>query len=378
MPDHTGATALDVRGLTVTYEGWAALVGATLTLGEGEVLELLGPSGSGKSTFLYAVAGFQPPAAGEIRLHGQLVASAASALAPEERDIAFVFQNYALWPHMSVLDTVAYAARRRRTRRGAARAEAMPILERLGIGALAQRQPAELSGGEQQRVGLARALARHASLYLFDEPTAHLDTQLRNVFIEELLTRQRDTGAAAVYATHNAEEALSIADAVALLDRGVIVQIGTPEQVYAEPVDLWAARLTGPASVLTAPVVATGVGTCTVLVDTIELTVSCSNARPAVGSMRRLLVRPGWSRLGGSATGTVEAVWFRGPHTDYLVETAVGSIQIREAGTPRYHVGEPVQWSLRRSWLLGDEPVVGEETDVSPAPLPVPSDSPRH
>ena len=164
-----------------------------------------------------------------------------------------VFQNYALWPHLSAVDTVAYPARRRGAGRAQARAEALEILDRLHIGHLAHRKPAELSGGEQQRVGLARALARRPSVYLFDEPTAHLDTHVRGVFLEELVARQHDSGAAAVYATHDAEEALGLADRVALLRGGRVIQIGTPQQVYGEPVDLFAARLTGPASLIDAP-----------------------------------------------------------------------------------------------------------------------------
>ena len=183
-----------------------------------------------------------------------------------------VFQNYALWPHLSALDTVAYPGRRRGMSRAQARQEAMVILERLHVSHLADRRPAELSGGEQQRVGLGRALARDAALYLFDEPTAHLDMHVRAVFVEELLTRLRDTGAAAMYATHDAEEALGVADRVVLLADGRVVQVGTPEEVYHRPVDLWAARLTGPASVLAGP---TG----------------------------PLLVRPGWARLEGRRTG---------------------------------------------------------------------------
>ena len=167
--------------------------------------------------------------------------------------MAMVFQNYALWPHLTALDTVAYPMRRRGVRRAQARREALEILARLHVADLADRHPAELSGGEQQRVGLGRALARDASLYLFDEPTAHLDTHVRGVFLEELLTRRRDSGAAALYATHDAEEALGVADRVALLAAGRVVQVGTPEEVYHRPVDLWAARLTGPASVLARP-----------------------------------------------------------------------------------------------------------------------------
>jgi ABC-type sugar transport system ATPase subunit len=319
--------ALALRGLEVAYGSALALAGVQLAVAPGEVLALLGPSGSGKSTLLHAVAGFLDPKAGEIWLNGRLVAGPGGTLAPERRDVAFVFQNYALWPHLSALDTVAYPARRRKVPASRARDQALMILDRLHIAHLASRYPAELSGGEQQRVGLARALARQASLYLFDEPTAHLDTQVRAVFLEELAARQRDSGAAAVYATHDAEEALGLADRVALLAGGKVVQIGTPQEVYGQPVDLAAAQLTGPASVLTAP-----------------------------GSVGGLLVRPDWACLDGDRLGQVLQVWFRGPHADYLLSTSAGQLLLREPGPPTHQVGDEVRWRLRRGWPLPDPP----------------------
>ena len=312
--------ALEVTDLVVAYEATTALCGVSLSVRPGEVLALLGPSGSGKSTLLHVVAGFLVPTAGTIRLGGTTVAGNGRPLAPERRDLAVVFQNYALWPHLSALDTVAYPARRRGAGRAQARSEALAILERLRIAHLADRRPAELSGGEQQRVGLARALARRPSVYLFDEPTAHLDTHVRGVFLEELVTRQRDSGAAAVYATHDAEEALGLADRVALLREGRLLQVGTPQQVYDQPVDLFAARLTGPASVIGA---ADGSG--------------------------ELLIRPGWARLGGPLEAKLRAVWFRGPHSDYLVAGPLGELLIREAGPPQHPVGARVGWTLLRS-----------------------------
>ncbi|MCW2765835.1 MAG: ABC-type transport system, ATPase component [Nocardioides sp.] len=313
--------ALELRGLSVSYDGTPALTDVHLTVAAGEMVALLGPSGSGKSTLLHAVAGFHAPRAGEVWLGGQRVAAPDGGEPPERRGVAMVFQNYALWPHLTALDTVAYPGRRRGLRRSQARAEAMAILERLQVAHLAHRRPSELSGGEQQRVGLGRALARHAALYLFDEPTAHLDTHVRGVFLEELLTRRRESGAAALYATHDAEEALGVADRVVLLAAGRVVQVGTPEEVYRRPVDLWAARLTGPASVLTGPDGA-------------------------------VLVRPEWARLAGDRTAVVDDVWFRGPHSDYLLNTDAGRLLVREPGPPRHQSGETVAWSLLESWAL--------------------------
>ncbi len=343
---------LSVRDLTVRYDGSAALNGVSFSVAEGEILALLGPSGSGKSTLLHTIAGFLAPTAGEIWLHGRRVASPTRITAPERRDIAMVFQNYALWPHMSVRDTVAYPMRRRRIGTATARQTALRILDRLHIGQLAGRRPAELSGGERQRVGLARALARDASLYLFDEPTAHLDTHVRGIFLEELVARQRASGAAALYATHDAEEALGLADRVALLDGGRVVQIGSPEQVYAEPADLWAARLTGPASLLSAAVVEVDGEAWTLDVAGSRAVVSCHLPGGRPEGSQRFLVRPGWARLGGDLPGEVRAVWFRGPHCDYLVETGCGDVVLREPGAARHRVGDRLSWGLHRVWLL--------------------------
>ena len=165
-----------------------------------------------------------------------------------------VFQDHALWPHLSVLDTVAYPLRRAGAPKSAARQAARDILEQLGLGPLAERRPGQLSGGEQQRVGLARALARGPGLYLFDEPTAHLDASLRGQILEEVARRRAADGAAAIYATHDAAEALAIADRVAVLHSGRMAQAGPPAEVYAAPDDLIVAALTGPMSVLHAPV----------------------------------------------------------------------------------------------------------------------------
>jgi ABC-type Fe3+/spermidine/putrescine transport system ATPase subunit len=317
-----------VTDLDVAYGATTALHAVSLRIRPGEMLALLGPSGSGKSTLLHAVAGFLAPRAGTIRLAGTTVTGGGPLVPPERRDLGVVFQNYALWPHLTAVETVAYPLRRRGTPRVQARAEALEIMARLRVAHLAGRRPAELSGGEQQRVGLARALARRPSVYLFDEPTAHLDTHVRAVFLDELATRRRDSGAAALYATHDAEEALGLADRVALLHDGRLLQVGTPQQVYDEPVDLFAAQLTGPASVL---------------------------------DDGRLLVRPGWARLGGpsdggpsdgSSDGVVRAVRFRGPHSDYLVTTPRGELLIREPGPPCHPVGAQPGWTLLRGWPL--------------------------
>jgi ABC-type sulfate/molybdate transport systems ATPase subunit len=213
-------------------------------------------------------------------------------------------------------------------RRDLARSQARKILERLGIGSIAERRPVQLSGGEQQRVGLARAIARQAALYLFDEPTAHLDAQIRDVFLTELAARRRESGAAAVYATHDAAEALGLADRVALLVDGRVIQIGLPQEVYARPVSVEAARLTGPVSLV-------------------------------AGSGGPLLVRPDWVRLGGDRTGVVVDVWFRGSYTDYALQTAQGELLLRTQAPPGHRRGEEITWCLDRTWPLPAAPALG-------------------
>jgi ABC-type sugar transport system ATPase subunit len=308
----------------VAHGPTTVLDSVNLSVGEGEVLALLGPSGSGKSTLLNAIAGFISIRSGEIALGTRLVATPNRADPPERREVAFVFQDYGLWPHLTALDTVAYPLRRRGVRKEAARAQAQLILDRLGIGGLAGRKPAQLSGGEQQRVGLGRALARQAVLYLFDEPTAHLDAHLRDVFLSEIAARRRETGAAAIYATHDAAEALGLADRVALLVEGRVIQVGTPQQLYTEPVSAAAARLTGPVSILS-------------------------------GGAGPVLVRPDWVRFGGDRAGVVADVWFRGSYTDYALLTAEGDLLLRSLAAPTHQSGEKITWSLDHAWPLPDD-----------------------
>ncbi|HEY9483810.1 MAG TPA: ABC transporter ATP-binding protein [Micromonosporaceae bacterium] len=366
-------TALACSRLTLDYPGVPVLAGIDLVIADGEVMALLGASGSGKTTLIHAVAGFVTPTAGEIRLGGSLVSTARHCVAPERRRVGMVFQNYALWPHMTALDTVAYPLRRAGTAERVARERARELLDRVGVGALAGRTPAEMSGGEQQRVGLARALARDADLYVFDEPSAHLDAHLRMTVLDEFARQRAMSGAAALYATHDASEALAIADRVAVLHDGRLAQVGEPADVYAQPADLHVAQLTGVARMLTAPVELTGPGSLVVTVDSVSTTVPCANAldangsrhaasggtsdvRPAGGSRdvrsATLLVRPEWAALGGELPGRVIAVRYHGPDSDHYLETPVGTVVIRSPGTPRASEGDRTTWSLLRCWRM--------------------------
>jgi ABC-type Fe3+/spermidine/putrescine transport system ATPase subunit len=351
MAAPVGTPALEARSLAVRYGDVPVLEDVDLVVSPGETMVLLGPSGSGKTTLLYAVAGFLEIAGGALWIGGQQVSGPRTMVPPERRDVAVVFQHYALWPHLSALETVAYPLRRAGHPPDAERRRAADLLELMGVGHLASRRPAQLSGGEQQRIGVARALARDAGLVLLDEPTAHLDAPLRAALTAELADRRRRSGAAALYATHDVTEALAIADRVALLRDGRIVQLGTPGEVYEGPVDLWAARLSGPASVLRGTVVDRG----RVRLADVEAPVALASSAAIDPGGAALLVRPDWASLGGPLAGQVTGVWFRGPHTDYRLETPAGLLELRELGPPRAAAGEAVGWTLRRAWLIGSE-----------------------
>jgi len=348
----SAAPALECRGLYVGYADAPVVADLDLIVAAGEVVALLGPSGSGKTTLLSAIAGFIRPQRGEIRIGGEVVSDTRRQLPPESRGVGVVFQGAALWPHMSALDTVAYPFRRRGLGTAEARRLAADVLERLGIGELAARRPAELSGGEQQRVGLGRALAREARLYLFDEPTAHLDAPLRARLQEEIGAQRRRAGAAALYATHDTSEALAIADRVAVLRAGRLVQIGSPTEVYDRPVDLWSARLTGPASALAVGVL--GWDGDRVRLDIAGQAVTVAGAGDHSQSIgpATALIRPDWVRIGGPSSGRVTDVAYRGTHTDLSVASDAGTVGIRTPGAPTVDRGAAITWGLDRVWLL--------------------------
>ena len=344
--------AVVCRAVRIAYGSTVVVPALDLEVAPGEMVVLLGPSGSGKTTVLSALAGFIPIQSGEIAIGGRSVAGPDRHEPPERRDVAVVFQGYALWPHLSALDTVAYPIRRRGTGNADARREAAAILDRLGIGGLADRRPHELSGGEQQRVGLGRALARHAGLYLFDEPTAHLDAELRDRLQAEIAEGRRALGAAAIYATHDTAEALSLADRLVLIRGGEVVQQGAPLAVYDRPVDMWAARLTGPAWSI--PVRVLGALDGRARIDVAGTTQDVALDGAVSEGPLDAVVRPDWVRLGGDLAARVVEVAFRGTHTDYVVATEAGELGIRVGGPPALARGATVGCTIDRVWIPTD------------------------
>src|SRR5213080_1146650 len=223
------------------------LCGVSFQLQQREILALLGPSGSGKTTLLRSVAGLERPDAGKIELRGKIVFDAGSGfeIPAEQRGLGLVFQSYAIWPHRSVFENVAYGLRLRRARETDIQKRVGEVLERLGLGHLGDRYAHQLSGGQQQRVALARAMVYNPPVLLLDEPLSNLDAKLREdarAWLREII---KQTETSALYVTHDQTEALAIADRVLLLDRGQIQQDGTPQEIYGRPTSQFAAEFMG-------------------------------------------------------------------------------------------------------------------------------------
>jgi iron(III) transport system ATP-binding protein len=241
------ASPISIASLTKTYPGSAvpALKAVSLDVDPGTFLVLLGPSGSGKTTLLRCLAGIERIDSGQLLIGSAAVADGRSHVPPEQRDLSMVFQDYALWPHLTALDNVAFALRRRRLGRAECRARAGLMLSRVGLGEFARRYPNELSGGQQQRVALARALIADTGLILCDEPLSNLDADLRERMRVEISSLVREAGATTVYITHDQAEAFALADRIGVLEEGVLVQSGAPEEVYNHPATPFVARFTG-------------------------------------------------------------------------------------------------------------------------------------
>ena len=254
------ASPISIASLTKTYPRATvpALKAVSLDVAPGTFLVLLGPSGSGKTTLLRCLAGIERVDGGSISLSSRTVADGRSHVPPEQRDLSMVFQDYALWPHLTALDNVAFALRRRRLPRASCRERAAVMLERVGLADFARRYPNELSGGQQQRVALARALIADTGLILCDEPLSNLDADLRERMRVEISSLVREAGATTVYITHDQAEAFALADQIGVLEEGVLVQAGTPEDVYHHPATPFVARFTGLAGELRVRVAAHG------------------------------------------------------------------------------------------------------------------------
>ena len=307
-PAHGADTAVRLESVVKRYGDVTAVAGIDLDIADGEFFSMLGPSGSGKTTTLRMIAGFELPTAGRILLHGEDV----SRLAPFERDVNTVFQDYALFPHMSVGDNVAYGLVVRkvpRDERGRRVAEALRMVRLEGYEA---RKPGQLSGGQRQRVALARALVNRPRVLLLDEPLGALDLKLRQEMQIELKRIQEQVGITFIYVTHDQEEALTMSDRIAVFNHGLVEQVGDPAEVYEHPATRFVAGFVGTSNLLTGAAARALVGhegTFTVRPEKIHL-----NA-------------PGTAAAEGEveADGTIREVVYVGSDTRYIVTLDVGA-----------------------------------------------------
>jgi iron(III) transport system ATP-binding protein len=315
----------------------------TLAVQQGELLTLLGPSGCGKSTTLRMIAGFEEPDEGTIFIEGQDV----THVLPNRRGIGFMFQNYALFPHLTVFENVAYGLRVQ-GRDGASLTRSVEeVLELVGLANYGRQQPHQLSGGEQQRVALARAVVFQPKVLLFDEPLSNLDAKLRVEMREQIRSLQKRIGITTVYVTHDQEEAMAISDRIAVMERGAVVQDGTAQDLYYRPATEFVARFIGRTNLLVGKVVTAEE------VDVEGLGIPLVSGR-GVGESVRLVVRPEMIEIAPAAagevgTGRIVQRTFLGEKTDYEITLGGTTLQVTRSDAFRgalLDVGDAVRVSI--------------------------------
>jgi iron(III) transport system ATP-binding protein len=348
---------IEIDGLSKRFGSVAAVHHLSIRVADREFVTLLGPSGCGKTTLLRLIAGFMAPDAGVIRV-GQLTLSTPDAVVPpERRGMGMVFQNYAVWPHKTVYENVAFGLEVRRVARAEARARVTRVLELVNLAGLERRYPSELSGGQQQRVALARSLVVEPGILLLDEPLSNLDAKLRERMRWELKDLQRRTGITFVYVTHDQSEAMALSDRVAVMHQGQLMQFGTPREVYARPASRTVADFMGLVNLLPGRVLRAGADGMVAVAGDHPVAVALP-PDTAPGRAVQVAVRPESLRLvpqgpgvaveaDGAVPGKVAEVTFLGNLTDCHVTLDDGT-RIRVQADPRevLEVGQRVRVHL--------------------------------
>ena len=372
------APDLRVEQVTKRFGTKTAVDDISLSLPAGNFLVLLGPSGSGKSTLLRCLAGIDVPTSGTIALGDTVVDGPGLHLPPDKRGLAMVFQDYALWPHLTAQANVTFALDRTPMAGDERRRRALAMLDKVGLPGLAGRYPGQLSGGEQQRVALARALVGQPGLLLFDEPLSNLDADRREQLRVDIGAMVREQGATAVYITHDQAEAFALADRIGVLQEGRLCQIDTPEEVYFNPADAFVARFTGLAGELRGRVAGAAAAgqpsgsqlngssrptggldaQALVQVEVAGGTVTgrpLGAWRPAAGQPVRVLVRPRALHLGPDSAGlggSVREAAFRGWGYEHVIELPGGQILSGAPADHRLPFGTPVAVELATQGCL--------------------------
>ena len=317
-----GDPVVKLENVRKQYGSFIAVHQADFSIGRGEFFAMLGPSGCGKTTTLKMIAGFEQPTAGHVFLEGEDV----SQVPPHKRNVNTVFQQYALFPHMSVFDNVAFGPRSKKINEVEVKARVSEMLSVVRLGEFADRRPAQLSGGQQQRVALARALVNYPSALLLDEPLAALDLKLREAMQIELKRIQREVGITFVFVTHDQGEALTMSDRIAVMSEGRVEQVGAPVDIYARPETLFVAGFIGSANLLPGTVVSSdGSGTRVQLLDGTQVVVATGNSAPnamlSQGHQVTVMLRPEQVVLDGE-----------GPMKVFITDTVFQGSSVRVVG----------------------------------------------
>lgn len=346
-----------VRDLIKYYAGAAAVKQVSFEVSQGNLLTLLGPSGSGKTTTLMAIAGFVQPDSGLIEIDGREI----TQLSPNRRGLGVVFQSYALFPHKSVFENVAFPLEIRKQARTEISTRVEHMLRRVGLAELQDRSTAQLSGGQKQRVALARALVFEPSVLLMDEPLGALDKKLREHLQQEIKSLQSSLGVTAIHVTHDQEEALVMSDRIGVMNDGELLQIGTPTQLYDEPANRFVAEFLGGVNLLPAAETRRHSGEYEAVL-TGGISVPCQPCAKLVGNGSWVGVRPERVRLGeadvGLFTATIKQRRYLGTNMQYELCGPHGMhLQARVASGDDQHVWEVgtevgISWTSRSAWLF--------------------------
>ena len=336
----------------------------SLSFGGGSFVTLLGPSGCGKTTTLRMIAGFETPTSGRVLVDGVDV----SRRTPDKREMGMVFQSYALFPHLSVFENVAYGLRLRRRSGAELRSAVESTLELVGLSGLGARRPSELSGGQQQRVALARAMAIEPRVLLFDEPLSNLDAKLRVSLRSEIRRIQQTLGITSVYVTHDQSEAMALSDVVVVMNAGRVEQFGTPDEVYQRPASRFVADFIGRANFVDGVVSGVNGGSVDVELLGRQMSVPAASGQRA-GGRAVVVVRPESIRVGaGDLRGVVRRATFLGPLAEYELE--VDGLVLLAAdpdwmGRGLHQPGDEVAWSMRpeQAYVL---PPGGADEELAP------------
>ncbi len=327
MPGEIEPPAVEIRNVVKRFGTFTAIKGASFDIRDSEFFTLLGPSGCGKTTLLRMIAGFEDVTAGAIYLHGEEIEN----LPPHQRPVNTVLQHYALSPHMTVVENIAFGMQRLKRPRDEIETRTQRMLEMVKLGEFAARKPHQLSGGQQQRVALARAMAPNPKVLLLDEPLSALDLKLRQAMRVELKQLQKETGITFVFVTHDQEEALTMSDRITVMSDGEIQQIGTPEDIYERPLNRFVADFIGETNLLEVTIEDVSGGRCRCRLAN-GLALECrASVTPLVGARGHLSIRPERFSLTPGAdgqetlSGVLNRTVYLGTDTQYLVRLDDGA-----------------------------------------------------